>query len=127
MTDKRLPDSPLKGMVPTMNHTGWMIENPDRVSLAFGDYAGGLDSEVLDIGCAYGVATLHALQQGARVLACDIEQKHLDYWSNSSQPTRAIGFASKPRPYPLWILNRRVSARCWHRESSTSYPRPMLS
>ena len=55
-----------------------MIENPDRVSRAFAEYAGGLDSEVLDMGCAYGVATLHALEQGARVLACDIEQKHLD-------------------------------------------------
>ena len=73
-----LPASPLAGMVPTMNNTGWMIETPDRVSMAFADYAGAIDDEVLDIGCAYGVATLHALERGARVLACDIEQKHLD-------------------------------------------------
>jgi len=73
-----LPESPLKGMVPTMNHTGWMIENPDRVSMAFAEYAGHIDGEALDIGCAYGVATLAALKHGARVLACDIEQQHLD-------------------------------------------------
>jgi hypothetical protein len=49
-------------MVPTLNNTGWMIETPDRVSVAFAEYAGALDSEVLDIGCAYGVETLPAVE-----------------------------------------------------------------
>ena len=33
---------------------------------------------VLDVGCAYGVATVEALRQGSRVVALDIDQSHLD-------------------------------------------------
>jgi SAM-dependent methyltransferase len=57
-----------------------MTEEPDAYSLAFADYAGaiGANGEVLDIGCAYGVATLAALERGGRVVACDMEPRHLD-------------------------------------------------
>ncbi len=76
-SDAALPKSPIEGMVPTMNNTGWMIETPDRVSLAFAEYAGTLETDSLDVGCAYGVATLKAVELGASVIACDIEPKHL--------------------------------------------------
>lgn len=36
------------------------------------------DAPLLDIGCAFGVTTLPCLLQGARVIAADIEQSHLD-------------------------------------------------
>ncbi|HJP37706.1 MAG TPA: class I SAM-dependent methyltransferase [Gammaproteobacteria bacterium] len=76
--DKLLPKSSVPGLIPTLNNTGWMTESLDEISVAFTDYAGGIDAESLDIGCAYGVATLMALDKGAHMLACDIESRHLD-------------------------------------------------
>ncbi|NND55297.1 MAG: class I SAM-dependent methyltransferase [Gammaproteobacteria bacterium] len=78
--DKLLPESPVAGLIPTLNKTGWMTEALDDYSRDFAEYAGkiGADGdESLDIGCAYGVATLAALAQGARICACDIEPQHL--------------------------------------------------
>lgn len=76
--DSHLPKSSVRGLVPTLNNTGWMTEGLDAVSQEFVDYAGTVSGEVLDIGCAYGVATLPALEKGARVLACDMEARHLE-------------------------------------------------
>ena len=73
-----LPDSPVEGLIPTMNNTGWMTEKMDSYSADFAEYAGTADGEVLDIGCAYGIATLAALENGARVLACDMDPRHLE-------------------------------------------------
>ncbi len=76
--DGALPDSPIEGLIPTLNNTGWMTTALDEISAAFTDYAGQASGEVLDIGCAYGIATLAALEKGACVLACDIEPGHLE-------------------------------------------------
>lgn len=76
--DDLLPKSFIPGLVPTMNNMGWMTESLDEMSQAFTDYAGSIDDESLDIGCAYGIATLVALEKGARIFACDVEPKHLD-------------------------------------------------
>jgi len=71
------PEPYMKGMIPTLNHRGFMLERLDLYSQQFVDYAGTVDSEVLDIGCAYGNATQAALKNGARVLACDMDEGHL--------------------------------------------------
>lgn len=78
--DAKLPPSTVPGLVPTLNHTGWMTEGLDRVSRAFVEDARAQAGRgtVLDIGCAYGVATLPALAAGARVVACDMEPRHLE-------------------------------------------------
>ncbi len=73
-----LPESPVPGLIPTLNNTGWMTESLDDFSTAFTEYAGQINEESLDIGCAYGIATLAAVERGARVLACDLEPKHLE-------------------------------------------------
>jgi SAM-dependent methyltransferase len=82
MTEKKpnstLPASPVEGLIPTLNNTGWMTEQMDSYSVDFSRYAGTASGEVLDIGCAYGIATLAALKNGARVVASDIEPRHLD-------------------------------------------------
>ena len=38
--DRLLPDSPVEGLVPTMNNTGWMTEALDEMSQSFVEYAG---------------------------------------------------------------------------------------
>lgn len=73
----RMPASTIPGLIPTMNNTGFMTEAMDTYSEEFAAYAGTLSTEALDIGCAYGIATLAALGQGARVCAADIEPQHL--------------------------------------------------
>ena len=50
----------------------------DEYSNKFVEYAATINHEVLDIGCAYGVATLAALEKGVRVLAVDIDPGHLE-------------------------------------------------
>jgi len=84
--DALLPPSPVEGLVPTMNNTGWMTVSLDDVSTEFARYAGKIDAEVLDIGCAYGIATLAALDAGARVFACDMDARHLDVLERRVEP-----------------------------------------
>jgi SAM-dependent methyltransferase len=72
-----LPSTQLPGAIPTMNGRGFMLEALDDFARQFIDDAAADPGEVLDIGCAYGVATLGALGRGARVCACDMEPQHL--------------------------------------------------
>lgn len=78
--DFLLPESYVEGLIPTLNKTGWMTVALDPYSTKFAEYSGTLGTkgiESLDIGCAYGVATLAALEQGARICACDMEAQHI--------------------------------------------------
>jgi SAM-dependent methyltransferase len=72
------PKGWLKGLIPTMNDTGFMFEVLDNFAEEFIQYSSACGDEVLELGCAYGVATLPALEAGATVRACDIDQRHLD-------------------------------------------------
>ena len=79
--DNLLPESLYGGLVPTMNNTGFMTSEMDEYSKNFAVFAGERGTrgeESLDIGCAYGIATLAALDMGANIFACDIESKHLE-------------------------------------------------
>ena len=80
MTEKNqaIPAWGKPGMQPTMNQTGFMFEILDEYADDFIQFAGQTDQPVLDLGCAYGVATIAALKAGGRVTACDLEQQHLD-------------------------------------------------
>jgi SAM-dependent methyltransferase len=73
-----LPPTHLTGAIPTLNGTGFMLEALDIFAEDFVREAASSADEVLDIGCAYGVATLAALARGARVCACDMEPRHLE-------------------------------------------------
>lgn len=66
------------GFVPTLNKYGYMLSSLDDYTRAFVEFAGGCAYPVVDIGAAYGVATLPALERGARVVAVDLEARHLE-------------------------------------------------
>jgi len=66
------------GMVATMNDTGFMFEVRDRFADDFIRHAGSSGLPSLELGCAYGVSTLPALEAGARITASDLDQRHLD-------------------------------------------------
>jgi SAM-dependent methyltransferase len=71
-----------KHMVATLNDTGFMFEVRDRFADAFIQDAGQLGraggQPVLEVGCAYGVSTIPALEAGAHITASDLDQRHLD-------------------------------------------------
>jgi len=67
----------LPDMEPTLNGTGFMFKILDEFADDFIRFAGQTDGEVLDLGCAFGVATIAALEAGGRVTACDLDPRHL--------------------------------------------------
>lgn len=74
------PDMPaewVEGFVPTLNGTGSMFLVLDDYAKEFIDYSGSSGKPAAEIGCAYGIATIAALEQGATVTACDMEPRHL--------------------------------------------------
>jgi hypothetical protein len=66
------------GVVPTLNRMGYMSVRLDAFSLEFVGFAASATRPVLDVGAAYGSATLAALAAGATVIANDIDARHLE-------------------------------------------------
>ncbi len=62
---------------PTLNRMGWTSNQLNAVSQLFVDNCRPGTLPVLDIGAAFGVATLAALAQGASVMANDLDAAHL--------------------------------------------------
>ena len=98
--DPLLPKSAVRGLVPTLNNTGWMTEGLDAVSQSFVAYAGDAQGECLDLGCAYGVATLPALAAGARMLACDMEPRHLEILAQRAPAEHRARLRCQPGTMP---------------------------
>jgi len=74
------------GMVATMNDTGFMFEVRDRFADDFISYAGKVGRPVLEVGCAYGVSTIPALEAGGIVTASDMEPRHLEILLENVRP-----------------------------------------
>ncbi len=64
--------------VKTLNNMGYMTTCLDEFSREFVQFAAIAPGPVLDVGAAYGVATLSALNAGATVIANDIDERHLN-------------------------------------------------
>lgn len=63
--------------IPTLNEMGFMTTQLDPYSQSFVEYAIKIKEPVLEVGAAYGVATLAALSRGATVYCNDIDIRHL--------------------------------------------------
>lgn len=72
-----MPPAEPNGFVPTLNGMGYMTSGLDPYSRAFVDFAPAAPGPALDVGAAYGVASLAALSAGASVLANDLDPRHL--------------------------------------------------
>jgi SAM-dependent methyltransferase len=83
-----LNDSP--GTIPTLNQRGRTSLAPNEYSQAFIEYAHETKGLVLDIGAAFGVASIPAVEAGATVIANDIEQRHLEVlWERTPKHHRS--------------------------------------
>ncbi len=68
----------IKGdLIVTLNQMGYMFPRPEKFIQHFIDFSAKQPDPVLDIGAAYGVATIPALEKGAHVVATDMDERHL--------------------------------------------------
>jgi SAM-dependent methyltransferase len=63
--------------IPTLNKMGYMTRSLDYYSRRFVSYSSVCKGQVLEIGAAYGSASLEALSRGSRVLSNDLSADHL--------------------------------------------------
>ena len=67
------------GVIKTLNSMGIMTTELSPASKGFVEFSKGCSRPVLDVGCAFGAATFPALENGAEVIACDIDAEHLKF------------------------------------------------
>lgn len=70
----------------TLNKMGYMFIKPEKFMQSFIDFSAQCSDPVLDIGAAYGVATIPALEQGAYVVANDMDEHHLEILQSKVSP-----------------------------------------
>jgi SAM-dependent methyltransferase len=88
------------GMVATLNGTGFMFERRDRFADAFIEYAGGVGRPVLEVGAAYGVSTIPALERGATITASDLDPRHLEILRSKVRPDLLPRLTLQPGQLP---------------------------
>ena len=77
------PDEWYKGFIKTQNGLGIMVTDLGHAEEQFVEYAKTATRPLMDIGCAYGVATRPAIAAGGRVIAVDLSKEHLDILKKS--------------------------------------------
>lgn len=76
-TDLKMPHRVSKYLVMTLNGRGPATMYLDKFAQQFINYAADQTGPVLELGAAYGFVSLHALSMGAKVIANDIDPRHL--------------------------------------------------
>lgn len=89
--------------IPTLNKTGYMTTQLDPVSEAFVEYAANASDAVLEVGAAYGIATLAALARGARIFCNDLEPRHLALVQQQAAPQDRDRLTLAPGDFPSGV------------------------
>jgi SAM-dependent methyltransferase len=64
---------------PTLNCMGYMSPKLDQIQMAFVEHSKNNKFGLfLDIGCGFGIATLPVINNGRQIIACDLEERHLE-------------------------------------------------
>lgn len=74
-----------RGFEATRNVRGFM-HTLNKISQAFIDFAASSPGLIVDMGAAYGVATLPILKKHIEVIACDVDKAHLDELTKRVEP-----------------------------------------
>jgi SAM-dependent methyltransferase len=86
--------------IPTRNQTGWASNQLNEVSELFVAFCREVRLPVLDIGAAFGLASLAALDAGATVIANDLESSHLAELAAAVPPEHASRLILIPGRFP---------------------------
>ena len=87
-------------LIVTLNQMGYMLSRPEKYIQAFIDFSAYAPGPVLDIGAAYGLATLPALEKGAYVIANDLDERHLQILKSKVPPSQLDRLELKPGRMP---------------------------
>lgn len=88
------------GLTATLNRMGYMIDTLDPFREAFVDFSGSAEFPVLEIGAAYGVASLAALANGAYVVANDLDPRHLEILKQTAPKNALCRLELVPGRFP---------------------------
>jgi SAM-dependent methyltransferase len=100
----KMPSEVDGGLVPTLNKMGYMTTFLDPYSETFIEYAATCKQPVLEIGSAYGNATLKALNNGATVVSNDLDPRHLQILRNKCPPKALTRLSLVTGRFPEVIL-----------------------
>lgn len=100
------------GFVGTLNQMGYMTSSLDPYSKAFVEYAKDAGGTTLEVGAAYGVATIEALKGGAKVVANDLDSRHLQILKDRTPDYLRANLSLLPGRFPddLEIFSESLSA-----------------
>ena len=105
----KMPAAETNGFVKTLNNMGYMTSTLDEFSRKFIDYSPHAPGPALDIGAAYGIASLAALEKGATVIANDIEKAHLDILMEKAPDQLKGKLSLEPGSFPDHLTMRNES------------------
>jgi SAM-dependent methyltransferase len=111
------------GTFPTLNVRGRTGATPNEVSQAFIDYAAGTGGRVLDVGAAFGVASIPAVERGASVIANDIEPRHLTVLWERTPPELRRRLTLLPGRFPQELAFERESLDAVHASNVLNFLR----
>jgi len=100
--------------IPTHNQTGWASNQLNEVSELFVAHCRNVPFPVLDIGAAFGIATLAALEAGAAVIANDLEASHLAAIGAAVPPESARRLVLVPGRFPRHLKFAESSLSAVH-------------
>ena len=89
----------MKEVITTGNKHGFTYKLP-KIGQDFVDFASTVKFPVLDIGAAFGVATIPALINGAHVIAIDLHENHLNEIKNQTPPEKLINLKTITAKFP---------------------------
>lgn len=84
----------------TKNKMGYTSNVPDIFQQKFIDFSAQCEKPVLDIGAAFGVASILALKKGAQVIANDIDPRHLEILKENTPREYLGSLELKPGKIP---------------------------
>ncbi len=99
-TREHWPKEWLPGFIKTTNTMGIMTSELSPAGKAFADFSAYAKQAVLDIGASYGVSTYPALDNGAQVIACDIDAQHLEILSAGVPAELQANLSTQCAPFP---------------------------
>ena len=106
------PDADEYGFVPTADKKGFMLAEPDALMKSCAAFAAALKLPLVDIGAAYGVASLYALSfdEIPQVIAVDPDKSHLDILSKKAGDTERLSLIQGSFPEEVSLLDNSVGA-----------------